>query len=225
MSKYVSSRDLAHAVRRLEGTSPRGRMMVFLIGLRTLTLADENTVAVAESVPAFVRALKELTYWPLEDDAEAPNPYFNPFDKGSRYKGPRFPSNGPGNTMHGWATQDNSPFEIHGDVSPKAISRNDATSAQLQRFLLVGQPPYPERPRLIDIAVWYFRKTDVEMPDGSSPSRTQLEDLFVSQVGLTDADVASLFRREDEDAEEDLIADDREADVGAAAETEGPAVA
>ncbi len=200
MPKYLAGVEIRHAVEQLERSSARQRMCEFLIALRTLTLAGTQQVAVAESVTEYVQAVNELTNWARPDDVD--KPYFNPFGSEAAFKGPKFPSNGPSNTMHGWATQADSPLEIIQTTKPKSIARRPVTQAQLRTFLLKRAGGL-EPPRLIDVAVWFFRSSDLEGDHGTMPSRAELEARVAEEIGLTDDDIAALFRLEADDTEAD----------------------
>lgn len=200
MPKYLAGAEVQHAVEQLERSSARQRMCEFLIALRTLKLAGAQQVGVAESIPEYSQAVNELTNW--ASPANVDKPYFNPFGSEASYKGPKFPSNGPSNTMHGWATQANSPLEIIQTTRPKSISRRPITEAQLRTFLLKRAGGL-EPPRLIDVAVWFFRSTDLESKDGILPTRAELETKVAEELGLTDDDITALFRLEAEDTDAD----------------------
>ncbi|QIX26936.1 hypothetical protein ncot_10225 [Nocardioides sp. JQ2195] len=218
MPKYLAEAEIRHAVEQLERSSARQRMCEFLIALRTLKLAGTQQVAVAESVSDYVQAVNELTNWASPDDVD--KPYFNPFGSEAAFKGPKFPSNGPSNTMHGWATQADSPLEIIQKTRPKSIARRPISEAQLCTFLLKRAGGL-EPPRLIDIAVWFFRSTDLEGQGGSLPTRVELEAMVAEEIGLTDEDVAALFRLEadDTDADQPDVAEASGEDTDAEAET------
>lgn len=202
MPKYLAQSEIRHAVEQLQRSSARQRMCEFLIALRTLKLSSAQQVAVAESVPEFAQAVDELTKW--ADPAEVDKPYFNPFGSEASFKRAKFPSNGPSNTMHGWATQADSPLAIIQATRPKSVTRRPITEAQLRNFLL-KRAPRSASPRLIDVAVWFYRTTDLENPGEALPNRADLEAKFVDEVGLTDVEAAALFRLADEDTDEDQV--------------------
>ncbi|CAG7572153.1 hypothetical protein FB554_0281 [Barrientosiimonas humi] len=204
MPKYLTDAEVRRAVERLGRSSARARICEFLIGVRTLRLAGKTEVAVAESVPEFIQALEEFTLW--VSDADVDSPYFNPFGGQAAFKSPKFRSNGPSNTMHGWATQANSPFEIL-NTRPKSIKRRPLSATQLRAFVIQSRKD-DDRPRLIDAAVWFYRQTDLEGDDGSTPDRAALEARFIEDLALTSDDVSALFRLEDEDTADDTIGDE-----------------
>lgn len=204
MPKYLAANEVHHAVKQLGRSSAKARMCEFLIGVRTLTLMNADEAQVAESIPEFLQAVDEWTRWVPEAVAEVlSNPYYNPFGSQAAYKYRRYPSNGPSNTMHGWATQSDSPFGINADTRPKSISRRTISVAQLRRFLL-NRGKEAERPRLIDTAVWFYRNVDLEGQHGSAPDRAALEAQFVADVGLTNDEVTALFRLEADDTDGDI---------------------
>jgi hypothetical protein len=200
---------VAESLGRLQQSSAQSRLCEFLIGLRTLALSGTDHVQVAESIPQFVQALNELTACapagvPTTFDGE---PYINPFGTargqatGRAYKSRKFPSNGPSNTMHGWATQQDRPFDIITNTRPKGIRRRAVTQDQLRRFLLLRGAGLDERPRLLDAAIWYFRATDLDTRLDAEPTEEQLAAAFVSDVALTTDDVDALFISEAPEAQ------------------------
>lgn len=204
MPRYLTGDAIAAALLALRESNARSRLCEFLIGVRALRLAESDEVQVAESVPQFMQALDELTRClptGVESDYRG-QPYFNPFGDQAGYKSRKFRSNGPSNTLHGWATQADSPFSVI-PTSPKAIKRRDVTKEQLRKFLLKSGGDPAERPRLIDVAVWFFRARDLETTTGESQTREDLEGLAVDELGLTEDDVAALFRTAAEDSAAD----------------------
>ena len=201
MPLYLRAESVAESLGRLQRSSAQSRLCEFLIGLRTLALSGTDHVQVAESIPQFVQALDELTACvpegaPTTFDGE---PYINPFGTsrgrtaGRAYKGRRFPSNGPSNTMHGWATQQDRPFDIITDTRPKGIRRRAVTQDQLRKFLLLKGASLDERPRLLDAAVWYFRAADLDTRFDAEPTEEQLAAAFVDDIALTTEDIHALF--------------------------------
>lgn len=208
MAKYLSEHDIKLAVARLGDSSAKSRLCEFLVGLRTLTLSGNAEVGVAESVTEYKQAVDELArVAPDDDHAGLGGPFFNPFGSAAGFKSKKFPSNGPSNTMHGWETQSDSPFAINGSVRPKTITRRAITRDQLRTFLILRDGT-DTRPRLIDAAVWYYRATELEGADGAAPTRSELEARFQRDIGLTDDDVAALFRLEVDDSDAEAT-DDR----------------
>lgn len=201
MPLYLNAGSVAESLARLQRSSAQSRLCEYLIGLRTLALAGEDHVQVAESIPQFVQALRELTECapagvPTNFDGQ---PYINPFGTargqaaGRAYKSRKFPSNGPSNTMFGWATQQDRPIDIITDTRPKGIKRRAITQDQLRRFLLLKGPSLDERPRLIDAAVWYFRAKDLDARFGAEPTDERLMAAFVDDIALTNDEVDALF--------------------------------
>lgn len=209
MASYLSTENIAAAVEGLKSSSARSRMCEVLIGMRALALNGTGQVAIAESVPEYAQAVIEFTRW--SDAPAEKSPYFNPFGSQAAFKSRKFPSNGPSNTIHGWATVEDSPFEIINE-RPKQIRRSGVSRAQLRAFTLLKNGT-ADRPRLIDAAIWFFRFHEIPT-FGKSGTRVELEDMFVSSLALSDAEVTALFRRSDEDKDEEI---DRDLGLSAAA--------
>ena len=207
MAKYLSEHDIKLAVTQLGTSSAKSRLCEFLIGLRTIQLSGTSEVGVAESVSEYKQAVNELArVAPDDDHGGLGGPFFNPFGSAAGFKSKKFPSNGPSNTMHGWETQSDSPFAINGSVRPKSIKRRHITGDQLRTFLILRDGA-ADRPRLVDAAVWYYRASDVASTDGADPTRSELEERFQTDIGLTDDDVAALFRLEGDDTDAEAAND------------------
>lgn len=198
MPKYLAEAEIRHAVEQLRRSSAKGRMCEYLIGLRALKLANQEEVGLGESVPEFIQAIEEFTLWNPDKDG---NPYFNPFGAQAAFKGPRFYSNGPSNTIADWSSQANKPFDVI-NTRPKSIRRRSLSATQLRKFLILTRQE-GNRPRLIDAAVWFYRLTDLETQDSGTPDRAALEAKFTADLDLQVDYVRALYRLEDEDTEED----------------------
>lgn len=215
MSLFLTEESIRHAVGQLRRSSARARLCEFLIGLRTLKLSGADQAPVAESVPEYLQAVHEFTRWTEDDTVDSP--YFNPFGSQAGYKSKKFPSNGPSNTMHGWATQADSPFEII-HARPKEIRRRQLSTKQLRAFTILGKRD-DERPRLIDVAVWFYRSTDFSRGEGAYDAvevqqlaertldREGLESRFMDDLGLEADDAWVLFRPKEEDGPDDTPPD------------------
>jgi len=195
MAVFVAADSIAASIANLGASSAKSRLCEFLIGLRALKLAGDDEVGVAESVEPFMQALFEYT---LCESAGATSTwdgpkFFNPFGSQAGFKSPKFQSNGPANTLHGWATQANAPFDIK-TTSPKAIARRVVSTDNLRKFFLVGNN-VSDRPALTDAAVWFYRFENVARSEGSEPSPEELEADFIEAAGLSASDIDALFRR------------------------------
>lgn len=211
MARFLTDVEIRHAVEQLGRSSARARLCELLIGMRTLRLVGADQAPIAESVPEYVQAVREFTRW-TEDEVDSP--YFNPFGPQAGFKSKKFVSNGPSNTMHGWATQADSPFEII-NARPKLIRRRPLSPKQLRAFVILGRRD-AERPRLIDAAVWFYRSTDfdsaeweqdtiqVQLDGERSLDRQGLEARFVADLALDAGAATALFRSEADDGPDDV---------------------
>ncbi|GAA1795905.1 hypothetical protein [Brevibacterium celere] len=211
MARFLTESEIRHAVDQLGRSSVRGRLCELLIGLRTLKLVGADQTPVAESVPEYLQAVQEFSRWTADESVDSP--YFNPFGAQATYKSKKFPSNGPSNTMHGWATQADSPFEII-NARPKEIRRRSLSTKQLRAFVILGKRD-EERPRLIDAAVWFYRATDFDSTEWRYDAaqiqqhgkrvfdREGLEARFIEDLALGVDDANALFRLEADDRPED----------------------
>jgi len=202
VAPYFRPETIQSAITHLQGSSPRGRLLPYLVGQRTIALAGTHSIGVAEGVPQYLQAVQELSYWPSNAGSKVDTPYFNPFQpNGSSYMSRKFPSNGPGNTLHNWETKAGSPFTVDGTVSPKAIARRDAGDVradEVRKFLVAGSGG-EQRPRLIDVATWFYRRLDLEELAAGPLTREAVEGRFLQDFDLDQSVARNLFTFADED--------------------------
>lgn len=192
VGRYLSTEDVKDAVERLEGASPFGRMFDLLIGLRTLALTPGGKSGLGLSAKGYIEAANELGRW--TDDPDASTPFFNPFSpKGDGYRAEKWLSNGPPSNIWKWPASAN-PFEVHDDGAVKQISRGTPDPKTFQKYFAGTNPA--KRPRLLDVAIWYFRNT--EFPEDDLPSDDDLKSRFVDAMGLSEDEIDLLFKPEDE---------------------------
>jgi hypothetical protein len=129
----------------------------------------------------FIRAIEELTRR-LPAAAEHPgiidNPYYVPFgslrDTTYGYRKPKFPSNGPSDTVGRWQSRSpRRPLVQVLNKSPKEFAVEPRTKEALEDFFLVksAQEHFSgEKPRLLDTALWWFRFTDLDERIGHQPA-------------------------------------------------------
>jgi hypothetical protein len=196
MPIYLSADRIKSAVRGLGNSrAQKTRLFDFLIVKRTLAVKGQAAVAIAESEPAFLQALKEVGASGLPDDEHT---YFNPFaltETGGKngFRKARYASNGTNTTIGGNKWQEI--LSLNTD-EPRKASLKPGYDQKLARFILVTDKR-KQLPHLRDCAVWYWRGQDLTAIVGNAASDdarfARLTDKFVEQIGLNKTELSVLF--------------------------------
>lgn len=211
---FISSTTIKGAVQRLAVSSASSSLADYLIFKRALRLAQEaardapgpvpDSVATGMRSPLFVQAINELTLCvELEHVGHTSgHPYYSPFgskrDQGRGYKSVKYPSNGPSDTVGGWQSRAGKPLVVIESTSPKAYKFEQRVVEQLEDFFIIKGANHDfsgEKPLLADVAVWWFRSTDVEARFGTQPDAAELDEAFIQDLGLSDVEVQAFFSR------------------------------
>ena len=198
MALFLSADRLKSAIDSLgRSRAQKARLFDLLIVKRTLAVKGTNSVAIAESEPAFMQALNEIGASGLSDDEHT---YFNPFalmESGGKngFRKARYASNGTNTTIGGNKWQEI--LSLSAD-EPRKASFQPNYLGKLGPFILVGDKRKP-LPHLSDCAAWYWRGQDVEpLLQGisdDSERMAKLSSAFAQKVGLTDEENALIFTR------------------------------
>ena len=202
MTSFLSPATIRAAVDRLGESRAQSSLLDYLIFKRALvhTLADGSgaTVVTGTKSEHYLRAIIELAG--VADPAESDRPYFSPFgarrDKGRGFKGKKFPSNGPSDTVNRWQSKPARPIELVPGTSPMAFVPVVRTAAELEDFMLVApKPGMTDRPWLADLAIWFHRATDLTSmatADGHVDTAALVAET-VNALALTDVEITALF--------------------------------
>lgn len=211
MSLYVSETALAEAVERLGKCRAIPTLCDYLIFKRALVLArqdaqqaggpEPDVVVTGTSTPSFVKAVTQVaaTVPPGQANTWAGPPFYSPFgssrDKGKGFKSPKYPSNGPSDTVAGWQARGSAaPLQLVEGSRPKAYRFAARTAADLQAFFL-AKADGPPLPALVDFAQWWFRATDLSERFDHEPTHDDLCGAVVEDFALNAAEL-SLFSDE-----------------------------
>lgn len=193
MALYLSERRIKEAVIRIGHAGvPHGRLFDFLIIKRMMKVTSTGTAQVSQSNPVFVDALDQLglkrssTGQPLDPE----RPYFNVFDGESKSK--KYVSNGTNTTLGGAKWTSNIVDVVANNPRTVALRADYLANAPGFFRSRSGSPP-----KLTDVAVWYFRDSDVDsIVGGATTDDSRMELLvgaFTAEVGLDPDEVAVLF--------------------------------
>lgn len=210
MAIYLSAPRIARAIASLSGSRAKAALFDFLVVKRTLVIKGAAAVAITETEPTFINALDEFGACgeyngrPVKPDGTF---YLNPFvtrEKGRQgYRQKRYRSNGTNSTIGGthWrsviALSDDDPRKA--SLAPEYLERLEP--------LLLKAGKDEGKPNLTEVAVWYFRGQDIEPLVGAGRTAnerlTALTSQFRTRVGLTNDEIARLFKTEVDVAGED----------------------
>lgn len=217
MGKFWSADRIRTAVDRLSDAGVQTRLQDFLIFKRAWArnkdahpgAGDSQLEVVTGTRSAdFVLAINEWTARTGEFDLlpSLDNPYFVPFaanrDTTNGYRTKKYTSNGPSDTVARWQAMQIKPFVLVPDTKPKAFTFSPLTREELRSFFVLSatQQGGAELPRLTDVAVWWYRFTDLEQRFGSEIEMTTVVDTFVNESQLNAIEVSALFADDRSDA-------------------------
>lgn len=202
MTNYLSPATIRAAVDRLGESRGQSILVDYLVFKRALVIAPAaGTVVTGIKAGPYNQAIEELTR--VADPAQSERPYFLPpgarRDNGRGYRTKKYPSNGPSDTASRWQSKNDRPVELVDGTSPKAFRPVVRNASELSSFFLVAESSNaPDKPRLIDLAIWYYRATDLtklsDLDDFQLASALIQE--TCKQCGITEEEITGLFLNE-----------------------------
>ncbi|MEV4838624.1 hypothetical protein AB0K05_29265 [Nonomuraea sp. NPDC049486] len=215
MTTYISRSTLTQAVRRLGISSSQSSLGDYLIFKRAIVIkmnspevddSYRNAVTTGLRSESYIQAIDELALrrpGTKEDD----NPYFVPFgatrDTTRGYRTKKFPSNGPSDTVGRWQSRSSAPpLVLVPGRKPKTYAIVERSAQELRTFFIVkhAQNNFSgHRPHLLDLAIWWFRSTDLEPRMGGAPSPAKLMEAVTDDLRLSAIEVEALFETDLDD--------------------------
>lgn len=213
MTRYLAPKRLNRAVERLGAADAHTGLCEYLIIARALALNDGQPVPVSKKETSIVRAINE--YMAVEaSDLDEPHDdewaNFNVFGwaRDGNTKGYRktYHKNGLNTTIKSWnmlRREGKGPTLV--EFAADFVHRRDSLSPDWSdwKASTASQPFDPplisgkDRPRLDDVAVWFFRHSDLDEVLDSDIVDADLEgalvDAYLAASGLADSDVEWLF--------------------------------
>ena len=199
MARFVNANTLRDAVRRLGGSRAKSSLSDYLVFKRALVLTrktDPSALAVTTGTEsdAFQRAIKEVAS-ATSNGAQVwtGQPFFSPFgqrDSARGFKGPKYVTNGPSDTVGRWQSQGTTPLRVVPATSPKQFTFEARTSAELANFFLLKSGTMPT---LLDAALWWHRFADLDAQFGHAPTQKEITDAFAGALDLNAAELSGLF--------------------------------
>lgn len=188
---------VAHPSKAKPTKANAATLLDFLIVKRTLAIKGKQQVAITQGEAAYIQATRELAgAWNKPNiEVGAEREIFNVFashDVKQGFRSGKYISNGTGTTIGGnpWKAI----IEFSSDT-PRLVSFKNGYEAELAGLLL--KDAHQGKPSLVEIAIWHYRRADIESILGSLDTPSQwaknLQDQFISDCGLNSADIAALF--------------------------------
>lgn len=205
MTLYLDEATLGAAVIRLGESRAISTLADYLVFKRALVLARAQApadqpaptavVTGTASVP-FTTAVLEVAGIAVGGLGWSGSPYFSPFgysrDSGKGYKSSKYPSNGPADAATGWQSRPNGPLELVAGTRPRAFRIVPRDAAELSGFFCLSRESLLKA-SLLDLAIWWFRATDLHTRFASDPSDAELVAAVVEDLDLTQAERDGLF--------------------------------
>lgn len=202
MTSYLSPATIRAAVDRLGESRGQSILIDYLVFKRALAIdPSRGTVVSGTKAVPYNQAIDELTR--VADPAQSERPYFLPpgarRDSGRGYRTKKYPSNGPSDTANRWQSKNDRPIDFVDGTSPKEFRPVERNAAELSTFFLNAETTSaPDKPRLIDLAIWFHRDTDLEALENFDVD--QIADSLINrtreQCDITDVEIEGLFLNE-----------------------------
>lgn len=195
MSKYLTAERIKASIAALEDTRAKGSLLEFLLLKRTLAIKGAINAPLILGEQGFSRALTELASVHDQIDMKGQRQVFNIFasdDSRGGFRAGKYVSNGPGTTVNSnpWQT-----IVEFSETKPRRVGFKDSYLDNLEKPLL--KAANEDKPKLSEVAVWNYRKTDVEaILGGETDPVKRVEVLsahFKSEYNLSVKEVDTLF--------------------------------
>jgi hypothetical protein len=202
MPKFLTAARLSAAIEALADTRGKAALLDFLIVKRTLVLKGAPQVAITQGEPAYIQATREMAAVEASGHIEigAEKAIFNVFasaDTKAGFRSGKYISNGTGSTIGGNTWQ--AIIELSTDKPRKASFRAGYISHLAD--LLLKDSARLGKPNLAEVAVWNYRRVDIDPILGTETNPLRRARLlgvrFAADYGLSAAEIAELFDTSD----------------------------
>lgn len=197
MPRFLTAQRIKTSIEALADTRGKAALLDFLIVKRTLAIAGTTSIAITQGEPAYIQATAELAGVANKPkiDVKAAKEIFNIFasqDAKQGFRSGKYISNGTGSTIGGNPWQ--AIIELSTD-DPRKASFRAGHEAHLADLLLKSAKE--KKPTLGDVAVFHFRRQDVDAIWGSETDPNNRFDAlaarFAADYGLTPSEIEALF--------------------------------
>lgn len=195
MSKYLTAERIKASIAALEDTRAKGSLLEFLLLKRTLAIKGAMSAPLILGEQGFSKALTELAAVHDQIDMKGQRQVFNVFasdDSKGGFRAGKYVSNGPGTTVNSnpWQTI----VEFSGE-KPRKVGFKASYLDNLEKPLL--KAANEDKPKLPEVAVWNYRRTDIERILGAETDPAKRSGLlrshFEVEYNLSAQEVTTLF--------------------------------
>lgn len=197
MPLFLTAQRIKSSIHALADTRGKAALLDFLIIKRTLAIKGQSSVAIVQGEAAYIQATAELAgvFDKPKIDVKAQKEIFNVFssrDAKQGFRSGKYISNGTGSTISGnpWQTV----IELTTDDPRKARLRA-GHEAHLVNLLLKSAKA--AKPRLGDVAIFHYRRKDIDAILGGEADPAKRFELLESSIAkdyaLTPTEIAELF--------------------------------
>lgn len=195
MSKYLTAERIRASIAALEDTRAKGSLLEFLLLKRTLAIKGAMSAPLILGEQGFSKALTELAAVHDQIDMKGQRQVFNVFasdDSKGGFRAGKYVSNGPGTTVNSnpWQTI----VEFSG-TKPRKVGFKASYLDNLEKPLL--KAANEDKPKLPEVAVWNYRRTDIEPILGAETDPAKRAGLlrahFEVEYNLSAEEVITLF--------------------------------
>ncbi|MCC8613061.1 McrB family protein [Xanthomonas euvesicatoria] len=197
MPQFLTAQRIKSSIDAVADTRGKAALLDFLILKRTLAIKAQPSVAIVQGEAAYIQATTELAgvFDKPKIDINAQKEIFNVFssqDKKQGFRNGKYISNGTGTTIAGnpWQTV----IELSTD-DPRKASLRAGHEVHLADLLLTSAKA--AKPRLGDVAVFHYRRTNIEAILGGEADPAKRFDLLEQRIAadyaLSSTEIAKLF--------------------------------
>lgn len=197
MPRFLTAQRIKSSIDALADTRGKAALLDFLIIKRTLAIKGQPRVAIVQGEAAYIQATAELAgvFDKPKIDVKEPKEIFNVFssqDAKQGFRSGKYISNGTGSTISGnpWQTV----IELTTD-DPRKAGLRAGHEAHLADLLLKSAKA--AKPRLGDVAIFHYRRKDIDAILGGEADPAKRFELLESSIAkdyaLTPAEIAELF--------------------------------
>ncbi|UXA57892.1 DNA methyltransferase [Xanthomonas prunicola] len=197
MPQFLTAQRIKSSIDAVADTRGKAALLDFLIIKRTLAIKAQPSVAIVQGEAAYIQATAELAgvFDKPKINIKAQKEIFNVFssqDAKQGFRNGKYISNGTGTTISGnpWQTV----IELSTD-DPRKASLRAGHEVHLADLLLTSAKA--AKPRLGDVAVFHYRRTNIDAILGGEADPAKRFDLLEKRIAgdyaLSSTEIAELF--------------------------------
>lgn len=182
---FISSHDLNSSIAALSRCGANRNLFAYLILRRMMVLYTNDHGDLVLAGKQCKDAIDEAALIGCGDKR-----YYNPFDQKNPILSERWWSNGPTDNLKNWGSRTSILDRVQ-DAKNVTVKVAPYDGEEVKRFLTISDE---NKPRVVDIALWWFRHRNFGTPDGERELYTpHLIHQFAQELNLGSQELADLF--------------------------------